>query len=262
MCNDSSVNQSDQTRISYPYDEIDDESKLLDLVQSSSRSLALYEVATPMLLAMSEPAREQLGFVDVELATLDIVERAADPDGVRKLLALIREGQLRAWKFRSWTRYPDGEGRWNCATGHAIDVGGRRLGLVSYDAPATLDDPKALVAPDVPAAGGGRLLDRVLELEEVLRRISLEVQAAGIKRRSRDGLSTETPGLERLSRREVEIVSRMLAGERVPTIARELRLSASTVRNHLSRAYQKFGVHSQVELIEALRDVDDRAGAD
>ena len=248
------MNQTSQSPFSYTHDGIDDDSKLLDMVQSSSRSVALYDVATPTLLAMSEPAREQLGFVDVELATLDIVERAADPEGVRKLLALIREGQLKAWKFRSWTRSSDGEGRWNCATGHAIDVGGRRLGLVSYDEPTTPEDPTDLVLARPASTGERRLLDRVLELEEVLRRISREVQAAGIRRRPRDGLATDAPGMERLSRREGEIVSRMLAGERVPTIARELRLSASTVRNHLSRAYTKFGVHSQVELIEALRN--------
>jgi len=59
--------------------------------------------------------------------------------------------------------------------------------------------------------------------------------------------------LENLSPREIDIVARILRGERVPTIARSLYLSASTVRNHLSSIYRKVGVHSQVELIEALQ---------
>jgi len=33
---------------------------------------------------------------------------------------------------------------------------------------------------------------------------------------------------------------------------------ASTVRNHLSRIYQKVGVHSQVQLIEALQTARDQ----
>jgi len=91
----------------------------------------------------------------------------------------------------------DGGGSWDFATGHAIDVGSRRFGLVSHPVPSAQ--------------------------------------------------------LENLSPREVDIVARILRCERVPTIARSLYLSASTVRNHLSSIYRKVGVHSQVELIEALQ---------
>jgi DNA-binding NarL/FixJ family response regulator len=41
-------------------------------------------------------------------------------------------------------------------------------------------------------------------------------------------------------------------GYRVSTIARELGLAASTVRNHLSAIFQKLGVGSQGELVERL----------
>ena len=43
-----------------------------------------------------------------------------------------------------------------------------------------------------------------------------------------------------------------LRGERVPTIARDLFLSQSTVRNHLSAIYRRVGVHSQAELVARL----------
>jgi DNA-binding NarL/FixJ family response regulator len=39
----------------------------------------------------------------------------------------------------------------------------------------------------------------------------------------------------------------------VSTIANELSISQSTVRNHLSTIFQRFGVHSQAELIDAFR---------
>jgi DNA-binding NarL/FixJ family response regulator len=48
-------------------------------------------------------------------------------------------------------------------------------------------------------------------------------------------------------------LSRLLEGARVSTIASELQISESTVRNHLSTIFQRFGVHSQAELIEKFR---------
>jgi len=228
----------------------DDESRLLDMVRASGRSVAVYDVSTPAILAVSERAREQLGFVDVELAAVDLVDRARDPDGVRKLLSLICDGQLNVWKFRSWLRDPDGDGFWDFGTGQAIDVGGRRLGLVTYPS-----------APPPASKSAGRPFseDSIAELEERLERIGREVHAAGTSAfLPRGPMPPETLDLEKFSPRELEVITRMLRGERVPTIAKRLHLSASTVRNYLSRIYQKVGVHSQVELLEALQGAHDR----
>lgn len=62
------------------------------------------------------------------------------------------------------------------------------------------------------------------------------------------------PGLERLSRREIEVVRMLLRGDRVPVIARQLFISQSTVRNHLSSVFRKLRVSSQQELIVLLRE--------
>ena len=64
------------------------------------------------------------------------------------------------------------------------------------------------------------------------------------------------PGLERLSRREIEVVRMLLLGDRVPVIARQLFISQSTVRNHLSSVFRKLRVNSQQELIVLLRERD------
>jgi DNA-binding NarL/FixJ family response regulator len=66
------------------------------------------------------------------------------------------------------------------------------------------------------------------------------------------------PALAGLTERQTEILRRVVRGERVPNIARELVVTASTVRNHLSSIYRKFGVHSQSELMLRLmpRDAD------
>jgi DNA-binding NarL/FixJ family response regulator len=67
-------------------------------------------------------------------------------------------------------------------------------------------------------------------------------------------------GLDRLSSRELEIVLRLLNGDRVPAIARTLFLSPSTVRNHLSSVFRKLRVGSQQELIDLLRGTDTMSG--
>ena len=60
------------------------------------------------------------------------------------------------------------------------------------------------------------------------------------------------PGAADLSARQVEILSRLIAGEGIEDIARSLYLSPSTVRNHLTAIYRKFGVHSRAELLAEL----------
>ena len=48
------------------------------------------------------------------------------------------------------------------------------------------------------------------------------------------------------------MVTRLLAGKRVPAIAEALFVSQSTVRNHLSSVFRKLNVQSQQELIDLL----------
>jgi DNA-binding CsgD family transcriptional regulator len=54
--------------------------------------------------------------------------------------------------------------------------------------------------------------------------------------------------------RQREVLVRLVRGERVGQIAREMYLSESTVRNHLVGIFRKAGVHSQQELLSRLRD--------
>ncbi len=66
-----------------------------------------------------------------------------------------------------------------------------------------------------------------------------------------DPLRTCRPS-ESLSTRQWEILMRLARGERVRDIADALYLSPSTVRNHLTAIYKKFGVHSQAGLLAKL----------
>ncbi len=96
--------------------------------------------------------------------------------------------------------------------------------------------------------------DRLTDLEQRLARIAHEVDAAGLFRPISHGADpAQYPGLADLTPRQSEILTRLLRGERVPTISRGMHLAASTVRNHLTTIYRKVGVHSQPELLERLR---------
>jgi DNA-binding CsgD family transcriptional regulator len=95
---------------------------------------------------------------------------------------------------------------------------------------------------------------RERELEARLRRISAEVRAAGLIEILGDYPGTESSELDdELTTRQLEIIELLLRGVRVPTIAKTLYVSPSTVRNHLSHIYRRYGVHSQAELLEKLR---------
>ena len=105
----------------------------------------------------------------------------------------------------------------------------------------------ALVSSTEPA-------DPVLGLAGQLRHIAREVVIADTSRGlTRMATAHVVPLLAELSSRELEIVARLLLGDRVPLIARTLFLGESTVRNHLTSVYRKLGVSSQQGLITVLR---------
>ena len=100
---------------------------------------------------------------------------------------------------------------------------------------------------------------RVSELERHLWRIAAEVEASGILLHLGSiparALSRRSEAAA-LTPRQWDILRRIVGGERVPTIAKELFLSQSTVRNHLSAIFDRFGVHSQAELLALLSKTD------
>lgn len=111
------------------------------------------------------------------------------------------------------------------------------------------------LAPDADVAYAAA--DRASELERVLRHIAADLEAAGLlQSAARLPDIDRIPGVEALSSRQWEIVTRLLRGERVPRIARAMYLSPSTVRNHLSTIFRRLGVHSQAELIDHLSPPD------
>jgi DNA-binding CsgD family transcriptional regulator len=96
--------------------------------------------------------------------------------------------------------------------------------------------------------------ERIDALERHLLRFAAELHAGDWRSgRSPAVDASRLLAVERLPRRQREIVDRLLRGERIPAIAASMYISASTVRNHLSHVYGAFGVHSQSELLSLLR---------
>jgi DNA-binding CsgD family transcriptional regulator len=103
------------------------------------------------------------------------------------------------------------------------------------------DDPL-----DSPATGS--------DLERLLWRLGRGFDVADASQELAGTRTDDIRGLAgALSSRELEIVARLLAGDRVPVIAKRLFISQSTVRNHLSSVFRKLGVDSQQQLIDLLR---------
>ncbi len=104
------------------------------------------------------------------------------------------------------------------------------------------------------AEGNGSSSDRIAALEHRLWRIALELKAAGIVQQVRHLPDFKhVPEVNDLTTRQLEVLTRLLEGQRVSTIAAETYVSSSTVRNHLAAIYRKLGVHSQAELLAKVR---------
>jgi DNA-binding CsgD family transcriptional regulator/PAS domain-containing protein len=109
----------------------------------------------------------------------------------------------------------------------------------------------ALLPASCPAGTPDSASEPVLQLSGLARSIG----AVNLSRHLSVGpRERDVPGLSQLTTRELDIVSRLTSGDRVPLIASALFLSPSTVRNHLLSIYRKLGVHSQQELIHAFRE--------
>ena len=112
----------------------------------------------------------------------------------------------------------------------------------------------------LPTPGHAQTSSHVVgNLSEILSRLGRGAQIAQLARGVFRGITAQgVPGLSRLTTRELEIVTRLLDGDRSPAIAAQLFLSQSTVRNHLASVFAKLGVTSQQELLDLMR----RAQAD
>lgn len=84
---------------------------------------------------------------------------------------------------------------------------------------------------------------------EASRSPSSAPQSGPISSRSPNMLPEDHPEVSKLTKREYEVLVRVLMGDDVPTIGAGLFISPHTVRNHLKAIYRKLDVRSRVELV-------------
>ena len=249
-------------------DVADAEEALFQAVRDSALCVAAFDLSALRIVAASTDAIGRLGLTGVDLNSFDIVQSARDPEAVRQFVELIRGRHLEEWSWRSVMYEPDGREVSGFATGRVVSGNASRLlCLARYEWPSTSEE-------DAVAGNAARLLGpspeqtlkylqgeerrlaaHVARLERHLDRIGHEVESTGrVTVVPAVGPRSDVPGLAELSERQLEVATRLARGERVPTIARGMFLSASTVRNHLSTIYRKVGVSSQAELVELLLD--------
>jgi PAS domain S-box-containing protein len=127
------------------------------------------------------------------------------------------------------------------------------LATLSDDFPPALALALAL-SSDHEAPGGATGGTERSRLDAELQRIARDLRVTGVvPKLDRLPDATRFPALARLTSREWEILVLLLDGQRVPSMAADLYVSQSTVRNHLSAIFSKLGAHSQADLIRQLR---------
>ena len=240
--------------------------EVLELLTSWSLPLLLLEVPSERIVSASGSAQQMLspGGRNVVGQSLEAFTRDR-PTGA---LELLGGGQLDTYTARRVLSGSSGAATtfWVCSIEpdpphrHALVfmVDGT-ISVQGDEAPAS-----ATADPTRPTQGGSgppftlraehaplHLLHSVGGMRAVLRGLSRQIRAAVVVRSPPQ--TGRVLGVASFSPREVEIVTMLLDGDRVPVIARRLFLSQGTVRNYLASAFTKVEVHSQQELIHLLR---------
>jgi DNA-binding CsgD family transcriptional regulator len=195
-----------------------------------------------MIERISSDADSLFGWSVADLLGRSLISLVAEHD-VPNCLAALAEASA---SQNGVTLYLDVQAN-RLRDGEALQVGCEVLLLPLHPSPSCafvfLPTPVALsrhyISADLPAILGR--LGRGVEVAQLVRGAT-----AGIAER-------DLPGLSRLTTRELEVLTRLLDGDRAPAIAAELFLTQGTVRNHLASIFAKVGVSSQQQLLSLFR---------
>lgn len=113
-----------------------------------------------------------------------------------------------------------------------------------------MDLGEVQTARRLPGGPQSGLADGLQRIAGELQTLSLFAGSAGI-----GDVPADHPDISLLSPREREILSELVAGLRVPTIASKLFISPHTVRNHLKSIFRKLDVSDQASLIKRIRSL-------
>lgn len=257
--------------------------RLRDAISRTTIPLGLVNLIDRCVLFVNEAAAELFGRPQAELIGTDasLMAGGPDPEQGKQLLEALARGAIDSYHARRRIYRPSGSvDVWVWTRTVAVEGG---LVALAAAAPVDESDPtgrliSAYFGPDgIDAAlgnaqpsGAGQPFaaglapappepvdvpadERLADLERQILHIAAELHAVSDARRGGASVESRRPALDALHPRQRDIVDRLLRGERVSTIAEAMYLSPSTVRNHLSKVFQAFGVNSQASLLAALR---------
>lgn len=253
----------------------DDRLQARDLWEAMLESAFPFALIDPSTHVYTDGNKEYAALLDIDvselkgLSVLTLYNREVG-ERIKSLNASFVQGSLHKAQGRAALRRPNGSvievKGWARLIEGLADIPLVITSAVEASSDIDPDDlPWVIRAPHVfglPENWAGvtpeRARLRANQLEHHLWRIAIEVRAAGLlPLAGREVPESHIAKFDELSPRQREIISRLVAGERVAEIARAMYLSPSTIRNHLSAIYRKFGVHSQLELISVLRTLTD-----
>lgn len=191
------------------------------------------------ILEMQTSGDRVIGWTRQEMIQSSVLERTHPDDVPALLFALARATTDSGARALVRVRHRDG-------TWRGLEIAPT---VVSNHVSAVV--ALVLVAGAEPAAGPPE--PSITAIPNELRRIADHIETAELMAplaEVADGLDLAPTDL---SPRQWEVVNRLVRGERVSTIATEMYLSRSTIRNHLTAIYAKVGVHSQEELVGLYR---------
>jgi len=196
---------------------------------------------------LSPEVRELLGYSNSELEGAPLID-SVHPEDAERFRAAVTRSLVDDCGVGVTVRLANQDHGWDGVRMVLSPSDGAAPGRFGF---SITDDVKTL---EQPAGEAPRDSSSTVEIERGLSRIANEIQALRVAVGVADLPAGDiVPELADLSTRQWETVTRLLAGQRPPAIAKAMYVSQSTVRNHLSAVYRKLGVHSQQELVDRLR---------
>ena len=126
-----------------------------------------------------------------------------------------------------------------------------RMSERGLSAPIVFISGHADVAQSVRAMKHGAVdfLEKPFDVQDLLDAVDRAIELDTALRKQRDGSAQTIRGLERLTSREYEVMTHVIAGRLNKVIAKELEVTEKTVKVHRGRVMKKMEARSLAELV-------------
>jgi FixJ family two-component response regulator len=127
----------------------------------------------------------------------------------------------------------------------------KRMSERGFNAPIVFISGHADVAQSVRAMKNGAVdfLEKPFHDQDLLDAVGRAIELDTALRRQREESAQTMRGLERLTSREYEVMTHVIAGSLNKVIAQELEVTEKTVKVHRGRVMKKMGARSLAELV-------------